>query len=700
MRACNETPVNFRRAVAGLLSGASLLVWADCAPAAEAEGSAVPPGVVLKRVLAKPTAQQYAWQEQERIQFICLDPCTWQGREYDNHSTPLSQMRLEKLDTDQWCRAAVSWGAKEILFVAKHTGGFCWWQTETTEYSVKSIPWKNGKGDLLGEVAEACRRHGLKLGVYVYSGDELWGAIMGSGGRTKDPSKQEAYNKIYRQQMTEVLSRYGKVEEIWFDGGCIIPLEDIILKYQPEAMKFGGALETIRWPGTESGMVPYPSWSTVDAAAHKAGKGDAARGSPDGDRWLPAECDTPLYDHNWFWAAANEQKRKSLPQLINIYYKSAGHGGVLLLNSTPNTDGLIPEGDLRRYREFGEEIQRRFGQPIAETAGRGTELLLGLEGPRRVNHVILMEDYREGHRIREYVLEGWREGQWQPMGSGSAVGRMRIQPLAPVVVEKVRLRITRQEAEPLIRRMAMFDVPGADLEITSSLTTGKPAKASSEHSAPYAAEMLVDGDENTRWGAKDDARTPWIEVDLGSSVLFGRTVIRELADRVRKFRIEYRDTEAAPWKPAVEGTRIGPRLEASFPKAQGRFVRLNILEATFGPTLWEFQLYPPAAQWATCGTWKTQEKSLRLELSPHIPLPGEYEIRLEAETGSPAPKIKSGRLYLNGSEVNPDHVGLLDNGGCVVRQTQMVTSETKISLEMDWVESPVGTGRALIRPRE
>ncbi|MCF7731853.1 MAG: alpha-L-fucosidase [Akkermansiaceae bacterium] len=149
-------------------------------------------------VLAKANAAQYAYHELERIMFVCLDPCPWQGREYDNHTTDLKDMKLSKLDVDQWRAAAKSWGAREILLVSKHTGGFCWWQTETSDYSVKNIAWKNGRGDLVDEVTRTCKRHGVKLGMYIYPGDDQWGAGIGSGGRTSDPVKQEAYNKVLR----------------------------------------------------------------------------------------------------------------------------------------------------------------------------------------------------------------------------------------------------------------------------------------------------------------------------------------------------------------------------------------------------------------------------------------------------------------------------------------------------------------------
>jgi len=221
--------------------------------------------------LAKPTAVQYKWHEQERIMFVCLDPCTWQGREYDNHSTSLTRINPLKLNTDQWCEVAKSWGAREILFVAKHTGGFCWWQTQTAEYGIRNTPYKNGQGDVLRDLSVSCKKIGLNLGIYVYPGDDTWGAGMGSGGKTKDPSKQEAYNKVFRQQLIEVLSLYGKMTEVWFDGSCVIKVDDILEKYAANSVIFQGPKASIRWPGTESGKLHYPAWNSLKSNALKSG---------------------------------------------------------------------------------------------------------------------------------------------------------------------------------------------------------------------------------------------------------------------------------------------------------------------------------------------------------------------------------------------------------------------------------------------
>ena len=159
-------------------------------------------------------------------------------------------MDLSKLDTDQWVAAAEAMGAKYIVCVAKHVGGFCMWQTETTDYGVKSLSWRGGKGDVLADLATSCRKRGMKLGVYLSPCDRKHGA--GVGGRCGSPEAQKVYSKIYRQQLTEVLSRYGDIVEVWFDGSNVIEVGDILKKFASRAMVFQGPHATIRWVGNEA----------------------------------------------------------------------------------------------------------------------------------------------------------------------------------------------------------------------------------------------------------------------------------------------------------------------------------------------------------------------------------------------------------------------------------------------------------------
>jgi len=409
--------------------------------------------------LARPSPIQYQWHEQERIMFVCLDPCTWQGREYDDHSTPLNRINPESLNTDQWCEVARSWGAGEILFVAKHTGGFCWWQTETTDYGIKNTSYKNGKGDVLMELSASCKRYGLNLGVYIYPGDDTWGAGIGSGGRTSDPSKQESYNEVFRTQLTEVLTKYGDVMEVWFDGSCVIDVSDIMEKYVGNSVIFQGPHATLRWPGTESGKLFYPVWNSVKSKVLRTGVSTQVHGDPDGDAWAPLETNTTLYDHYWFWAPKKEKKRKSLDQLMECYYKSVGYGSVFLLNSTPDTTGLIPAEDVELYKAFGKEIDRRFKTPLASAVDIiGVVQELKFSKSCKVNHVITMEDYRNGHRIREYTIEGYSQGKWIELCHGQSIGRKKIDYFPDIDVSNVRLKINKSVGEPLIRSIAVYYV--------------------------------------------------------------------------------------------------------------------------------------------------------------------------------------------------------------------------------------------------
>lgn len=406
------------------------------------------------KVIAKPSKNQIAWHERERIMFVCLDPATWQGREYDNHSTPLYKINPSKLNTDQWCEAAVSWGAKTILFVAKHTGGFCWWHTDTSEYGIKETPYKNGKGDVLKEVSESCKKFGLSLAVYVYPGDDNWEAYIGGGGRTKDPSKQEEYNGVYRQQLTEVLTKYGDISEVWFDGSIIIPVSDILHKYAPNAVFFQGPNADIRWAGTEAGEVPYPTTCAINSETLKTGVSTAANGNVDGDIWAPVEVNTTLYDHFWFWAKDKEKKRKSLDRLMECYYKSVGRGLVFLLNSTPNTSGLIPDNDMCLYKQFGDEIKRRFDNPVAKVSN-----CLTLKFDKtNVNHIIIEEDYTQGERVRAFTLKAKTKNGYKEIYKGSIIGRKHIAVFNNIVTDEITLQIDEEVLPHIIKKISAYNV--------------------------------------------------------------------------------------------------------------------------------------------------------------------------------------------------------------------------------------------------
>ena len=406
---------------------------------------------------ALPSPQQVQWQNMERTMFVHFAPNTWQGTELDNRSTPLNRINPAKLDVNQWIDAAESFGAKMIIFVAKHVGGFCMWQTESTEYSIKNTPYKNGEGDILDELAKACFNRGMRLGVYIYPGDDTWGAYLGGGGKTKDPARQEGYNKVLRMQWEEVLSRYGnQIHEIWYDGGLVVPLEDIVKKYAPNAIVFQGPFANIRWVGNEQGIAPYPAWNSVKAKDAKTGVATGDHGYPDGDVWMPLEVDVTLKDHNWFWSPGNYKNLRSINQLMEIYYTSVGRGGLLLLNAAPDTTGLIPPEDMALYKQFGDEINRRFEKCIASTSGNGEMLEIKMDKPTKIDHVVVQEDIVFGERVREYFVEGQTGEKWMELASGISIGYKRIERFDAVEVSAVRVRFTKFSYLPVIKNLAVY----------------------------------------------------------------------------------------------------------------------------------------------------------------------------------------------------------------------------------------------------
>ncbi len=428
--------------------------------------------------LARPSVEQRAWQDLGMGMFVHFAPNTWQDLESDDLSTPLAKINPAKLDTDQWVATAQAAGARYIVFVAKHQGGFCMWQTHTTDYGIRNTPWKDGKGDVLGEIAASCRRHGMPLGVYICPRDDHFGAT--TGGICRTPELQARYDKMYREQLTEVFSRYGELVEIWFDGSTKTPVGDLLKKYQPKAMVFQGPEATIRWVGNEDGFAPYPCWNGIDRAEARSGTSTALDGDPNGNVWLPNEVDVSIRRPDWFWSTKNADKVLTLDQLLSIYYRSVGRGAQLLLNIPANRDGLLSRPDCDVSQAFGTDIRRRFSKPIAHTRGSGRSILLTLTKPSRVDTVILQEDTGLGERVRAYRLEGEVNGQWKMLATGSAIGQKRIQPVTPGTVSALRLITLESVGEPALRTFAAFDTQtappkdwNASSELWSSNLVGK-----------------------------------------------------------------------------------------------------------------------------------------------------------------------------------------------------------------------------------
>jgi alpha-L-fucosidase len=430
---------------------AASCAFADLPPPVETPASAA---------LAKPTPGQVKFQEMGFGLFVHWSPSVYQGTEGDNLKTPKDKINPDRFDAEQFVKAAKSCGAGYIVFVAKHVGGYCAWQTKTTDYSLTTSPWKNGKGDMVGELAAACQKAGIKFGVYLCPRDDY--QKIGNGGKASSPDKQPEVDAFYRQQLTELLTQYGTLFEVWFDGGNRIPVNDLLDKYAPDVVTFQGRRHgSSRWVGTEHGHAPYPCWNAVD---WKEGEIPAfGAGTATGNLWAPAECDVSILRPNWFWRPGSDGRVLSLEALNEIYYLSVGRSANLLLNVTPDDHGVIPEAQMQRLAEFGTDIQARFGKPVASTQRRleattGTiELALG--GEKTVNHLRLREDIRGGERTRKFKVLGKKaNGTWTTLAAGSQIGACQIIPFAPATVTALKLEILEAVAPASIQEFAVFHV--------------------------------------------------------------------------------------------------------------------------------------------------------------------------------------------------------------------------------------------------
>jgi len=414
-----------------------------------------------------PSRQQAEWQDQELGMFFHFDATVykpgWNWRTYKDLPSP-EVYNPSKLDMDEWMDAAEAMGARYAVLVAKHCTGFLCWQSDLYPYGVKQSPWRGGRGDLVEEFIDACHRRRIRPGIYASVTANAYLEVDNPGvvnrGKGGDDAAQARYNRICEGMCEELWGRYGDLFEIWFDGGSLSPAEGgpdlvpILRRLQPDAMVFQGPAATIRWIGNERGVAGYPNWATVPETGFRHG---SFVGDPDGQVWMPGECDVPIRKHEWFWQPNDDHKVYPLADLMDMYYRSVGRNANLLLNANPDPEGRIPAADMKRYGEFGREVRRRFSQPLASTSGSGSAIVLELPKPARVDHVIIMEDIRRGERIRDYALEALQPGgDWQVVAEGSSVGHKRIEGFEPIETPSLRLSVRRSVAEPRIRRFQAF----------------------------------------------------------------------------------------------------------------------------------------------------------------------------------------------------------------------------------------------------
>ena len=426
-----------------------------------------------------PTKAQIEWSDAEIGVLIHFDmpvfrpEYNWR-RDMGNHPDA-SVFNPSMLNTDQWIESAVAAGAKYAVLVAKHCSGFSLWPSKAHDYNISNSPYKNGKGDIVKEFIESCRKYDIKPGIYASTTANGYLQVDNPGKvLSGNPEEQKNYNKIVQQQLTELWLNYGPLFEIWFDGG-VLPAEkggfdilSMINKYQPDAIAFQGPFgyeNNIRWVGNEEGLAPYPCWARADSTTSASGvvqiKG--LNGNPEGPFWCPGEADFPLRRNNtfqggWFWHEGQDDNLFSLEELREKYRKSVGRNTNMLLGIVIDNRGLVPDADVKRLKEFGEQIAKDFSTPLANTNGRGDEIILNLDKKQKINHVILQEDIKFGERTRKFNILGKKGKNWIILGEGSCIGHKYILKFKTAEFSQLKLRIKESSEEPIITNFSVFNI--------------------------------------------------------------------------------------------------------------------------------------------------------------------------------------------------------------------------------------------------
>ena len=415
----------------------------------------------------KPAPQQVAWQDLEIGVLIHFGPNTFLDREWGDGTADPKLFSPTDVNPEQWMQAAKAVGAKYAILVAKHHDGFCLWPSEQTDYSVKSSPWKNGKGDLVRETADAAGKYGLKFGLYLSPWDR-------HDSRYLDAA---AYDKYYLAQLDELATNYGDLVEFWLDGagsaGRTYDFSRIIQElrtYQPNTLVFADVAlfqyADLRWVGNEQGTVNYENWNVIDRAGYL--------------RWRPVESDTPLRNEHWFWHPNDESSLKSLPELIDIYNQTVGRGSQLLIGIAPDRAGRLPDVDAARLKEFGEAIQKLYGNNLVAlnhahssadaafdnnpdtfwSAPVGSHnAILEVSFPHAItfDRALTMEWLNDGQHVQKYSIEVYDHNSWKKVAGGQAIGHKKIDIFSPVTAERVRLNLLSTSSEAHIREFQLFN---------------------------------------------------------------------------------------------------------------------------------------------------------------------------------------------------------------------------------------------------
>jgi len=470
--------------------------------------------IVRKAANVVPSKRQFRWQQREQIAFVHFGMNTFTDREWGEGSESPSTFNPTALDARQWATIVKEAGMRMLILTAKHHDGFCLWPSKYTEHSVKNSPWRNGNGDLVAEVAAACKEIGIDFGIYLSPWDR------------HEPSYGDSprYNEYFRNQLRELLTNYGTVSEVWFDGACgegpngkrqVYDWRSyyaIVRELQPDAVIFGMGPD-VRWVGTESGYGRETEWSVIPIVDERldsliAGypEADAADGLVYGDRmgedlgsrekirsaqaliWYPAETDVSIRP-GWFYHADQDHQVLEPEKLVDIYFSSVGRNGVLLLNIPPDKRGRIHAQDIKHLLQMRDILSETFKTNLAhastvlasnQKAGHSGDAIMdgdertywttesGVDSSTVVfmlrhqatfDRVLLQEHIRVGQRVESFHLEAWDGSSWVRFAGGTTIGYKRLLRFSPVTAQRVRLVIERSRTSPTLTGFGLFKSP-------------------------------------------------------------------------------------------------------------------------------------------------------------------------------------------------------------------------------------------------
>jgi alpha-L-fucosidase len=425
------------------------------------------------QTLPKPTQRQLNWQQLETTAFLHFTVNTFTDKEWGEGTESPAIFNPQKLDARQWIKALKDGGFKMAIITAKHHDGFCLWPSKYTEHSVKNTPWKGGKGDVVKEVADACKEYGMKFGFYLSPWD-----------RHEPSYGTAAYNDHYKNQLKELLTNYGEVAEVWFDGAKGANAKameydfkgywEMVRTLQPNAVLFSDAGPDVRWVGNEAGNAGETTWSTIDTTGLAPGVADAKylnTGDPKGRNWIPAETDVSIRP-GWFWHEKENDKVRTPQNLVNLYYQSTGRNSLLLLNVPPNRDGLFEEQDIKSIAEFRSILDETFKNNLARKSADekltdnqpSTFVNMEIDQPLVINfkkgvtfdRIMLQENIAEGQRVSEGVLEYNDGSAWNEISSFTTIGHKRLFRFKPVTAHRVRLTIKNSKGPVQLAEFGIF----------------------------------------------------------------------------------------------------------------------------------------------------------------------------------------------------------------------------------------------------